>query len=147
MKDKFIVEIACGSSHSAAVTDAGQLYTWGQGNYGRLGHGDTNTQLKPKPVSSANFTIAINQRYELNSFILLQVAALKDVHVIKVACGSRDAQTLCLTKGEQVYSWGDGDFGKLGRGGSDACTLPCVIEKLNGKKIIQIGKEIFYQDL
>jgi len=34
--------------------------------------------------------------------------------VIQVACGSRDAQTLALTEDGIVYSWGDGDFGKLG---------------------------------
>ena len=31
-----------------------------------------------------------------------------------MACGSRDAQTLALTEEGCVYSWGDGDFGKLG---------------------------------
>ena len=36
---KQVVQIACGSSHSAAVTSEGELYTWGRGNYGRLGHG------------------------------------------------------------------------------------------------------------
>lgn len=33
---------------------------------------------------------------------------------MQVACGSRDAQTLALTEDGLVYSWGDGDFGKLG---------------------------------
>ena len=32
-----IVDIACGGSHSAAITSAGELYTWGKGRYGRLG--------------------------------------------------------------------------------------------------------------
>ena len=36
---KHVVQIACGSTHSAAVTSEGELYTWGRGNYGRLGHG------------------------------------------------------------------------------------------------------------
>lgn len=58
--------------------------------------------------------------------------------VIQVACGSRDAQTLCLTEDGTVYSFGDGDFGKLGRGGSDGCSVPHPIERLNGLGIIQI---------
>lgn len=37
---KHVVHIACGSSYSAAITADGELYTWGRGNYGRLGHGE-----------------------------------------------------------------------------------------------------------
>lgn len=50
LRSKRIRDIACGSSHSAAITSSGELYTWGMGEYGRLGHGDTVTQLKPKMV-------------------------------------------------------------------------------------------------
>lgn len=45
-----VVSIACGSAHSACVTARGHLYTWGLGEYGRLGHGDDMTQLLPKMV-------------------------------------------------------------------------------------------------
>ena len=50
LRCKRLRDIACGSSHSAAITSSGELYTWGLGEYGRLGHGDTNTQLRPKLV-------------------------------------------------------------------------------------------------
>lgn len=50
LKSKKIRDIACGSSHSAAITSNGELYTWGLGEYGRLGHGDFVTQFKPKMV-------------------------------------------------------------------------------------------------
>lgn len=36
---KHVVHVACGSTYSAAITADGELYTWGRGNYGRLGHG------------------------------------------------------------------------------------------------------------
>ena len=45
-----VIDIAVGSAHSAAIVSEGDLYTWGLGEYGRLGHGDTETQLKPKMV-------------------------------------------------------------------------------------------------
>lgn len=35
-------------------------------------------------------------------------------HIVDVACGSGDAQTLAVTDVGSVYSWGDGDYGKLG---------------------------------
>lgn len=53
MKSKFVIDAACGSSHSACITDDGGLYTWGKGRYGRLGHNDHETQHKPKQVNSA----------------------------------------------------------------------------------------------
>uniref|UniRef100_T1IYS2 HECT-type E3 ubiquitin transferase n=1 Tax=Strigamia maritima TaxID=126957 RepID=T1IYS2_STRMM len=115
LKSKRVRDIACGSSHSAAITSNGELYTWGMGEYGRLGHGDTVTQLRPKLVK-----------------------ALLGQRVIQAACGSRDAQTLCLTDEGLVYSWGDGDFGKLGRGGSEGCNIPHNIERLNGLGVCQI---------
>ncbi|XP_019484450.1 PREDICTED: E3 ubiquitin-protein ligase HERC2 [Hipposideros armiger] len=115
LKTKRIRDIACGSSHSAALTSSGELYTWGLGEYGRLGHGDNTTQLKPKMVK-----VLVGHR------------------VIQVACGSRDAQTLALTDEGLVFSWGDGDFGKLGRGGSEGCNVPQNIERLNGQGVCQI---------
>ncbi|XP_059157195.1 E3 ubiquitin-protein ligase HERC2-like isoform X2 [Physella acuta] len=115
LKSKRVRDIACGSSHSAAIISNGDLYTWGLGDYGRLGHGDNTTQLKPK-----------------------QVMALAGQRVIQVACGSRDAQTLALTDDGVVYSWGDGDFGKLGRGGSEGCNVPHPVERLTGQGVLQI---------
>ena len=58
-----------------------------------LGHGDGEDQLRPK-----------------------QIENLQNFNVIDVACGSGDAQTLCITNNDAVWSWGDGDYGKLGRG-------------------------------
>ncbi|XP_062306104.1 E3 ubiquitin-protein ligase HERC2 [Osmerus eperlanus] len=115
LKTKRIRDIACGSSHSAAITSSGELYSWGLGEYGRLGHGDNTTQLRPKLVK-----VLLGHR------------------VIQVACGSRDAQTLALTDEGLVFSWGDGDFGKLGRGGSEGCNVPQNIERLNGQSVCQI---------
>lgn len=45
-----VVDIAAGGAHSACITASGELYTWGKGRYGRLGHGDSEDQLKPKLV-------------------------------------------------------------------------------------------------
>lgn len=64
--------------------------------------------------------------------------ALLGHRIIQVACGSRDAQTLALSDEGMVFSWGDGDFGKLGRGGSEGCDIPHNIERLNPLGVIQI---------
>ena len=60
------------------------------------------------------------------------VEALRGFKVVDVACGSGDAQTLCVTDDDCVWSWGDGDFGKLGRGGSEGCKVPTRVDDLIG---------------
>ena len=55
-----------------------------------------------------------------------------------MSLGSRDAQTLALTDEGLVFSWGDGDFGKLGRGGSEGCNIPLVIDKLTDLGVCQV---------
>lgn len=35
-----IVQISCGSDHSFALTNAGEVYSWGLNFKGQLGHGD-----------------------------------------------------------------------------------------------------------
>ncbi|CAG9110153.1 unnamed protein product [Plutella xylostella] len=110
-----VVGIACGGAHSACITARGRVYTWGKGRYGRLGHGDSEDQLTPKMVE-----------------------ALAMYRVVDVACGSGDAQTLCITDDDNVWSWGDGDYGKLGRGGSEGCKLPMRIDCLKGMRVVKV---------
>lgn len=52
LRGKVIVKVAAGGAHSAAITDQGELYTWGKGRYGRLGHGDSDDQMRPKLVEA-----------------------------------------------------------------------------------------------
>lgn len=51
---KRIVQIAAGSEHSATVTDDGQVCTWGWGEHGQLGLGDTSDQSLPRVVDLGN---------------------------------------------------------------------------------------------
>ena len=115
LRDVVISDITCGGSHSACIGKSGELYTWGKGRYGRLGHGDSDDQTKPKLVQFFN-----------------------GMRVVYAACGSGDAQTMAVTEDDQVWSWGDGDYGKLGRGGSDGCKSPKPVTDLAGKGVIKV---------
>ena len=44
--------VGCGWSHSALITSSFQLYTWGRGEHGKLGHGDEETVYEPKAVTA-----------------------------------------------------------------------------------------------
>ena len=58
------VEMAAGLNYTAAITADGKVFTWGEGSYGKLGHGNTKNVYKPK-----------------------QVEAFEGVKIVKVACG------------------------------------------------------------
>jgi len=48
-----IVQLATslgGDGHSLAIADTGELFSWGDGDYGKLGHGNSDRQRKPKQV-------------------------------------------------------------------------------------------------
>ena len=63
--------------------------------------------------------------------------ALKGEKIVAVACGSGDAHSLAASK-ETVFSWGDGDYGKLGRGGNEGSKVPKRVESLSGKGVVKL---------
>jgi E3 ubiquitin-protein ligase HERC2 len=47
-----VVQISAGCEHSGAITAAGELFTWGHGDGGRLGHGDSDARTTPTRVDA-----------------------------------------------------------------------------------------------
>jgi hypothetical protein len=90
------------------VSDSGVLYTWGRGQNGRLGHGNNETELSPKPVE-----------------------ALMGQYVVQVGCG--EYHTACVTNNpSHVYTWGLGLSGRLGHGDEQDRLVPTCVETLGG---------------
>ena len=38
--------------HSLALTDTGEVFSWGDGDYGKLGHNSSERQRRPKQIMS-----------------------------------------------------------------------------------------------
>ena len=48
LSNESIIKIEAGNNHSMTITELGELYTWGEGIYGQLGHGVNNIEQYPK---------------------------------------------------------------------------------------------------
>ncbi|KAJ8950701.1 hypothetical protein NQ318_012781 [Aromia moschata] len=66
------------------------------------------------------------------------IEALKDKEVVKIATHTEGKHFMALTKDGEVYSWGNGDGGRLGHGDNNFKDEPTLIQALVEKDIIDI---------
>jgi len=52
MQGKCIVSVASGSKHCLALSARSEVYSWGDGTYGALGHANGSTQAGPRRIES-----------------------------------------------------------------------------------------------
>lgn len=74
LNGKKVVHISCGDSSSVAVTDSGEVYSWGHNGVGQLGLGNCTSQVEPQKIATfAKIVIGnIDRFYEyMNIEILL----------------------------------------------------------------------------
>ena len=108
------IQIACGGFHSAVVTQDGKMYTFGGGEHGQLGHGDKVNKVKPTLVQ-----------------------ALDGIFLQQITCGW--SHSVALTSKGEVFTWGNGDHGKLGHGSGKKVSTPQLVEKLVGQKVVRVA--------
>ncbi|EDW30245.1 GL11742 [Drosophila persimilis] len=85
--------IACGSRHSMALTEWGQILSCGDNDCGQVGHFTDNDVI------------------ELSK-ILCFLVSKRLVVVVQIACGNN--HSLALTSCGELYSWGYNIYGQLG---------------------------------
>ncbi|KAK6931215.1 Brevis radix (BRX) domain [Dillenia turbinata] len=100
--------ISCGPWHTAAVTSAGQLFTFGDGTFGALGHGDKCSTSVPREVETLRGLRTVRVACGV-----WHTAAV--VEVIAAGSGSGSGVSGGFSSGK-LFTWGDGDKGQLGHG-------------------------------
>ena len=109
--------VGCGFGFTAATTHSGDVYTWGSGEHGQLGHGDTQDRVVPVPVVSLR-------------------GNAKHARVADVACGARHA--LAMSSTGRIYAWGWNNHGQLGLGHRDDVSEPTLVSALRKHKCMNI---------
>lgn len=134
-----IESVACGFAYTAARDSNGTLFTWGAGENGRLGHGDTQSYCRPKVVVGLRDHKVIQcAAGSLHTCVLTDLGCVftfgkaeyaghsstEDVlspqqidfgePVKQVTVGPGGYHTIVLTVSKKVYSWGHNRVGQLG---------------------------------
>uniref|UniRef100_G1PK48 HECT and RLD domain containing E3 ubiquitin protein ligase 5 n=2 Tax=Myotis lucifugus TaxID=59463 RepID=G1PK48_MYOLU len=103
--------LACGGSHTALLTKDGLLFTFGAGKHGQLGHNSTQNELKP-----------------------CLVAELLGKRVTQIACGRRHTLAYVSDLGK-VFSFGSGEEGQLGNGGTQNQLIPLPMKLSSNEEL------------
>lgn len=114
-----VMSLTCGADHTTAYSESGlQLFTWGWGDFGRLGHGNSSDLFTPQPVK-----------------------ALQGIMIKQIACG--DSHCLAVTMDGHVQSWGRNQNGQLGLGNTEDSLVPQKIQAFQGiaVKMVAAGAE------
>ena len=114
--DKKIVQVSCGYGHMGILTDQGEAYVWGKGDYGQLGQGRRHIKSTSVPV-----LVNINQRIK------------------QLVCGYDF--TAVLTEEGDVYMSGLGRYGRTGVEGIIYIYSPEKVRDLPSINQISLGHD------
>ena len=130
--------VSLGEGRSAAITVDGDLYTWGQNNYGQLGDGTTEYKLTPVKVMSNVASVslgtyhsaAVTQNGDLYTWgknisgqYLSPVKTMSNV--VNVSLGVH--HSAAITQNGDLYMWGSNSAGQLGDGTNDTRSTPTKV--------------------
>ena len=127
LEDRFVVKAAVGMHHTAAVTNDGFLYTFGNGKLGQLGHPSSENSMNCEYTPRRVETLAV----ELGA------------HVVDLALGSYHSIVVCSRTG-RAYSFGVNWAGELGHGPVPTDELhsrsrPREVVGLHGKPVVGVS--------
>eukprot|EP00960_Hanusia_phi_P025887 745934-Hanusia_phi.AAC.2 len=111
-----------GQHHVLALSDIGEVYSWGWGGsgtpgagVGALGHGDKSSQPAPKRIENLN-----------------------GEKITNISCGAK--HSVALSQDGTMFTWGHGEQGRLGHGNNTDFLQPEPISDSPKMKWIECGE-------
>lgn len=166
-KESVVVQICCGANHSLALTQKGEVFSWGLNNHCQLGMqksrlSSPTPQIVP-PLSGVpvvqlsagrGHSVALTMggaalTWGRNNFGQLGIGSIKDedtptqVSVLErevvrhVACG--EEHTAFLTESGKVFTCGSSSHGQLGHGSERSCDVPTLVQALQEREVWQLA--------
>ena len=108
-----IAQVVTGSSHTCALNNDGNVFCWGYGANGRLGHGEDGNSSLPVSVVESD-----------GSQSLLS-------NVTQISAGYR--HTCTLKTDSTLVCWGLGDNGQIGNNAKSSHDAPVIVVSGNGE--------------
>ncbi|KAF0684911.1 Aste57867_23155 [Aphanomyces stellatus] len=108
--------VACGYRHAALISSRGELFTFGYGECGRLGHGDEEAEAYPRRVDFFD-----------------------EIPVVQASCGRE--HTMVVAADQRLFGFGWGEAGRLGTGASGKCMVPQLVSAIPPVTKVACGRE------
>eukprot|EP00743_Colponemidia_sp_Colp-15_P005604 GILK01006026.1.p1 GENE.GILK01006026.1~~GILK01006026.1.p1 ORF type:complete len:461 (+),score=58.97 GILK01006026.1:46-1428(+) len=133
-----IKQVACGYQHTVVLLANGDVYAWGDNEFGQLGTGDERSRRRPRRirgfsqkgvrsiVAGAQYTMAITTdgavlscgRFQFANEVTIR-KDLVSINITSVSCGFSHA--VARTDKGELWTWGYNEFGQLGDGNVIDC--------------------------
>lgn len=116
LSHKVVIQLSACGFHTGLLTQDHLVYSFGEGKFGRLGHGSERNCHSPKLV---------------DEFSRLQVRPKQ------IACGG--FHTVVLTEDHLLYTYGGGEHGQLGLSDKFNRLVPTLVTALDGEEVSMIS--------
>lgn len=144
-----VITVSLGAAHSAAITERGELYTWGCYNGGTLGDVEEGSNTVPRRVNGISNVVAVSLGeynsaaitkggelytwgrgypglgYDSTEYWNSTPKMLEIENVVAVDLGYNNGAA--ITKDGSLYTWGANDDGELGDGTTTTRYTPTKI--------------------
>lgn len=126
--------------HSLALTETGEVFSWGDGDYGKLGHGNSERQRRPKQIEALQGEevvqvkkITVQDHHQNHHIISFHFNIISPS---QLACGFKHSAV--VTADGKLFTFGSGDSGRLGQRSTSNKMIPERVTALDGYHIGQV---------